>query len=377
MSVLETTPLDPLHRELGARMVDFAGWSMPVQYTSIVDEHHAVRKRAGLFDLCHMGRFEVRGPKAVEAVDAVTTNHVAKMKRGKIRYSLVPNEEGGVRDDILIYRMEDEPGGDQNVLLVVNASNRDKLMAWFGENLVRPGANLYDRSNELAMIAVQGPEAQSIIAPVVDTEWTESLSALGYYEITPARIRCTGEEIEGFVSRTGYTGEDGFELYVPNETAIDLWSAITDLGGDTLIPCGLGARDTLRLEAGMPLYGHELGEDLSPVAANLGFAIKAKKPNGFIGRDAIVDAQQNGTPRVLRGFTVEGRRIAREDMPIFLGDKEVGRTTSGAPSPTLEKPIAMAYVDRDVAEDAELEVGIRKTRAKLTPHAVPFYSRKR
>ncbi len=368
---MKTTVLNDVHRALGARLVEFGGFEMPVQYSSIVDEHNIVRNGAGLFDLCHMGRFLVEGERAIEAVDHVTTNHVAKMKTGQIRYSLVLNETGGVRDDILVYKMPDK------VLLVVNASNRDKLVAWFAEHLVRPGAALHDRSEDIAMIAVQGPKAESILAPVTKTEWVSDLPALGYYKISDASFDIAGRQFEGHVSRTGYTGEDGFELYVPSEKATDLWNALREHAGDALVPCGLGARDTLRLEAGMPLYGHELGEEWNPLEANLQFAIKTKKPNGFIGRDALLAGKEAGLARELRAYRVDSKRVARDGMDVFDGARAVGRVTSGGPSPTLGCNIALAYIDRNVSTDAKLEVQVRKSREPLVAHEFPFYKRER
>lgn len=368
---LKKTCLNPVHRDLGARLVGFGGYEMPVQYRSIVDEHHTVRQRAGLFDLCHMGRFEVRGERAIEALDRVVTNHVAKIQVGQIRYSLVLNDEGGVRDDILIYRMPD------SVLLVVNAGNREKLMGWFAERLVQPGASLHDQSEETAMIAVQGPAAEAILAPHTKTEWVDQLSDLGYYAMTAGTVSVGGTSYVGHISRTGYTGEDGFELYVPSSQACELWHALSEVGGDQLDPCGLGARDTLRLEAGMPLYGHELTEETNPLEAGLKFAIKLKKPSEFIGKGPLVEAKGRGLERELRGFTVDSRRVAREGMPVFHGDDQVGEVTSGAPSPTLGGNIASAYILRSVPSDAPLEVQVRKDRAPLVPHKLPYYQRQK
>lgn len=368
---MKLTVLNDVHRRLGGRLVEFGGFEMPVQYSSIVEEHNTVRTAAGLFDLCHMGRFEVTGEGAVAAVNHVITNNVAAMPVGQIRYALVLNDAGGVRDDVLVYRMKD------SVLLVVNASNRDKLLGWFGDRLPTQDAVFHDRSEEIAMIAVQGPAAEGILAPVTTTTWVEDLPSLGYYRISDCVVNLGGSEFRGHISRTGYTGEDGFELYVTSDRAVELWDAVTAAGGEVLKPCGLGARDTLRLEAGMPLYGHELDEQTSPIEANLGFAVKLKKPDGFIGSDAVRQVKQEGPPRRLRGFTVEGRRVAREGMTVYAGDEAVGTTTSGAPSPTLGRNIAMAYVASNVADDVPLEVDIRGTRVPLAPHSVPFYEREK
>ncbi len=367
---MKKTILNQAHRRHGARLVEFGGFEMPVQYDSIVSEHHQVRNQAGLFDLCHMGRVEIRGERAVEAIDHVITNHAAKLAVGDIRYSLVLNEEGGVRDDILVYRLED------CYWFVVNAGNRDKLIAWFGEKLVQPGAKLEDRSEELAMIAVQGPAAESILAPLSETTWVPELSQLGYYKITAGRVTIGGESWRGWISRTGYTGEDGFELYVPSSEVEALWEALLEHSdSDRLKPCGLGARDTLRLEAGMPLYGHELSETINPLEAGLRFAVKLKKPNGFIGADALRQVADQGPERKLRAYSVDGKRVARDGMRVLAGDEAVGVVTSGAPSPTLGKNIAVALVRADLEDNAALEVEIRKHRAALVPHEYPFYKR--
>lgn len=366
---MKKTVLNPVHRDLQARLVEFGGFEMPVQYDSIVEEHHAVRRGAGLFDLCHMGRYEIRGENAVAAVDGLVTCNVAKQKDGQIRYALVPNESGGVMDDILVYRLPDR------VLLVVNAGNRDKLLPYFTDRIAAAGATFEDRSEQLAMIAVQGPKADGLLAPLVATTWVPDLASLGYYKISDVVVEAAGKSFSGWVSRTGYTGENGFELYVDADQGIDLWEALRSACGDELLPCGLGARDTLRLEAGMPLYGHELGEDINPYEAGLGFAVKLKKPNGFVGVEKLRAVKESGPQRVLRGFSVEGRRVARQGMTVLLGDEAVGEVTSGAPSPTLEKNIALAFVRADVPEDAALEVDVRGKRASIKPHTVPFYER--
>ncbi|MCI0651880.1 MAG: glycine cleavage system aminomethyltransferase GcvT [Planctomycetes bacterium] len=368
---MKKTVLNSVHRDLGARLVEFGGFEMPVQYASIVEEHLAVRRGAGLFDLCHMGRFEIRGRDAVRAVDAIVTNDVARMDSGQIRYALVLNEQGGVRDDVLVYRMPD------SVLLVVNAGNREKLLPWFREHLRAHAVEFRDRSEEIAMIAVQGPGAEDLLAPLVTTSWVPALRKLGYYRMSDAKVGVGGKVYDGWVSRTGYTGEDGFELYVPSAEACTLWSALEEHAGQKLRPCGLGARDTLRLEAAMPLYGHELDETANPLEAGLEFGIKLEKPNGFIGCEALRRSKEAGLQRKLAGFRVDGKRVARQGMPVFAGGKEVGIVTSGAPSPTLGANIALAYVERGLSESAALEVDVRGTRAALAWTPLPFYSRKR
>ncbi|MEE8142080.1 MAG: glycine cleavage system aminomethyltransferase GcvT [Planctomycetota bacterium] len=368
---MKRTVLYPVHRDLKARLVEFGGFEMPVQYHSIVQEHRAVRERAGLFDLSHMGRFEVRGSEAVAGVDHLVTHHVARMETGQVRYALVLNEEGGVLDDVLVYRLVD------SLLLVVNASNRDKLLPWFQEHLQEYDAHLEDRSEELAMVAIQGPDAVDMLAPHLRPASVKNLRDLGYYRISEAGMELAGCEFEGWVSRTGYTGEDGFEIYLPSERAIPFWHTLKEVFGEQLMPCGLGARDTLRLEAGMPLYGHELGEDINPLEAGLQFAIRFKKPDGFIGIEALLGVRERGVTRQLRGFVVEGKRVARSGMPIFHGSEPAGEITSGAPSPTLGCNIAMALVPAELPEQTPLEVQIRRIRAPLRPHPLPFYRRER
>jgi len=365
------TVLNPVHRDLGARLVEFGGYEMPVWYSSLTEEHHAVRRGAGLFDLCHMGRLEVVGPRAVEAVDSVITNHVAAMRPGQIRYALVCNERGGVRDDILAYRLPDR------VWLVVNAGNREKLLGWFAERLVRDGAELRDRSEEIAMIAVQGPRAADLLAAHVRTTWVRDISSLGYYKISDLVLSIGGHVHSGWISRTGYTGEDGFELYVPAEVAAEVWMSIQRAFGEGVQPCGLGCRDTLRLEAGMPLYGHELDEETDPIGAGLSFGVKLDKPGGFIGRDALARIAAEGPRRTLRGFVVEGKRPARQGCAVLADGRPVGVVTSGSPSPTLESCIACAYVESAVPASTPLEVDIRGNLAALRPVPLPFYSRER
>ena len=368
LNALRTTVLNPVHRDLQAKLVEFGGFEMPVQYSSIVEEHNTVRNSAGLFDLCHMGRFEIRGAGAVEAIDALVTCNTAKMPTGRIRYALVPNENGGVRDDILVYKFPD------SVFLVVNAGNRDKLLEHFETHLSKD-VEFHDRSEELAMIAVQGPAAHDILAPVTSTTWIPTFDDLGYYKITAGHIDLGGERYDGWISRTGYTGENGFEIYVDSHRAADLWNGLTELAGDRMQPCGLGSRDTLRMEAGMPLYGHELGEEINPYEVGLGSSVKLKKATPYLGLEALRKIKEEGASRRLIGFVVDGKRVARDGMALFCGDREVGVTTSGAPSPTLGKNIVMGLVAADVADDAAIEVDIRGRRMPLLRHELPFYKR--
>ena len=359
---LSRTPLADWHESNGGRLVDFAGWSMPVQYGSIVDEHVATRDSIGLFDVSHMGRVRVEGPAAESWLDSLLTRRAVGTPIGRVRYSLVGSESGGILDDILFTRVDEE-----RFDLVVNASNRQKLLEWFA-NHKADGATLTDRTAETAMIAVQGPKAVQSVARLSEGDVAE----IRYYragETTTAGIRCA-------ISRTGYTGEDGFELTCDAENAVALWEALVHAGGEA---CGLAARDTLRLEAGMPLYGHELSEEIDPISAGLDFAVdfnaKDGSPRSFVGREAMLSSalDENKPSRV--GLLVEGRRPPRDGYAVLRDGENCGYVTSGTHSPTLGRPIAMAYVNGDSTPGLELEVEIRGARAKATVAELPLYRR--
>lgn len=357
------TPIAAWHEANGGRLVDFAGWSMPVQYGSIVAEHLATRSSVGLFDVSHMGRLLVEGPKAEAWLDSLLTRRVTGLRPGQIRYSLVCKESGGVLDDVLVGRR-----GPERFDLVVNASNRAKLLDWFAEHAA-PGAELTDHTTDTAMIAVQGPKAVDLVAGLTDAD----VASLRYYTATDAAV--AGAPCR--VSRTGYTGEDGFELICPAGEAAALWEKLIAAGA---LPCGLAARDTLRLEAGMPLYGHELTEVLNPVHAGLGFAVTLDASDGsprqFIGREALVLAADDGALAKRVGLLVEGKRPPREEYRVMVDGRPCGVVTSGTHSPTLGRPIAMAYVEPELAADGTpLAVDIRgvETPALVTP--LPFYKR--
>jgi aminomethyltransferase len=366
------TPLTTWHVENGARMVDFAGWSMPIQYTSIVEEHRATRQAVGIFDISHMARFRFDGAGAAAFLDRMLTRRVQDLAPGKIRYSLVTNEFGGILDDVLVYQLE-TPSGRLYHMLVVNAGNRAKISGWLRQHLdaqVAEGADIQfmDRTEETAMIAVQGPLASKICAPLVKAD----VGTLNYYGA------CVSEQFGRpcTVSRTGYTGEDGFELIVRSEDALDVWKNLLRAGRDEGVRAvGLGARDTLRLEAAMPLYGHELTEAIDPYQAGLKFAVNLKGRD-FVGREALVRLKGRAGAPVRVGLEVEGRRVAREQSPVVIDERTVGEVTSGTFSPTLEKPIAMAYVEPDFAV-VGTEVGVlirgRGHAARVVP--LPFYTR--
>lgn len=354
------TALYDWHASHGGRLVDFAGWDMPVQYSSIVEEHTAVRTGCGLFDVSHMGRLSLTGPDALALVDHVFTNSAATMREGQVRYGLVCNPAGGVLDDILVYRWPDGWG------LVVNASNRDRILHWLTDHAAGRDVALRDHTRDTAMIAVQGPQAFARFAGLTE----DDPAALKYYHALKTRYRgrpCV-------VSRTGYTGEDGLEIVTDADQAGAVWDELVARGGR---PCGLGARDTLRLEAGMPLYGHELGEDIDPLQAGLAWAVKLDKGD-FIGREALLRRRGDPTLRRRVGLELEGRRIAREGAGVTQSGREVGRVTSGTFSPTLQRVLAMAYVDPPaIPPGTSLEVDIRGQPAAARVVGLPFYRRPR
>jgi glycine cleavage system T protein (aminomethyltransferase) len=360
-SMLQTA-LHDWHAACGARMVDFAGWGMPVQYTSIVEEHHAVRRAAGLFDIAHMGRLTFTGPDACGLLDHLLTNDVTKLDVGQIRYSLVCNEQAGILDDVLVYRFAG------HYLLVVNASNREKIVAWIERHHGGFNAHVADMTREQFMLALQGPKSIEILNPLADAD----VSALKYYHGTEATV-CG---VAATVSRTGYTGEDGFEVIVSAGHAVAVWEAVFKAGqAHGLLPAGLGCRDTLRLEAGMPLYGHEMDENVDPLTAGLGFGVKLQAGD-FIGRDALLAKKAAPAVRKRVGLELEGKRIAREGAELFVGAQRVGEVTSGTFSPTLERSIAMGYLPPEFsAPGTAVKVDVRGNRTSARVVPLPFYRR--
>jgi aminomethyltransferase len=352
------TPLYDWHVAHGARMVDFAGWDMPVQYTGIVDEHQAVRTAAGLFDISHMGRLSFGGPDSLALIQLVYTNNAATMKDGQARYGLVCNEQGGIRDDVLVYRW---PYG---YAMVVNASNREKIVAWLAQHKGSRNVEVTDQTFDTCMIAVQGPKAVAMCVGLTEAD----PSKLAYYFATPTRYRDKG----CVVSRTGYTGEDGLELMVSKAQGVQLWEDLLARGAK---PCGLGARDTLRLEAAMPLYGHELSEEIDPFQAGVGWAVKMDKGE-FIGREALLRRRQDKSLRRRVGLELQGKRIAREGASVTAAGKEIGRVTSGTRTPTLNKALAMAYVEPEcTAVGTAVEVDVRGNSEPARVVPMPFYKR--
>ena len=368
------TPLADRHRALGARSIDFAGWEMPVQYRGILEEHRAVRERAGIFDLSHMGELWVEGPEAAAALATALVSDPTALVPGRAQYSMLATPEGGVIDDLIVYRLPDGGAGPR-YLVVANAANTDVDRAELVERIAGFDATLVDRSLETALIAVQGPRAVGIVQPLAQTPDDTTLEGLRYYAIVEGMV--AGER--GLVARTGYTGEDGFELFVPAEAAGKVWDALMAGGEEAgLQAAGLGARDTLRLEAGMPLYGNELDRDTNPYEAGLGRVVKLEKAGDFVGRAALTEVSRDGPARKLIGLTVVGRGIARHGHPIVAADDRapIGAVTSGTMSPTLGVPIAMGYVPTDAAEPGTmLAVDIREAPVPAEVVALPFYRR--
>ena len=367
------SPLHSAHLAAGATFTDFAGWQMPVRYSSDLAEHHAVRTAAGLFDLSHMAEIVVIGPEASDALDYALAGKISAVAIGQAKYSLLLAREGGIVDDLVVYRT-----GEDRFLVVANASNRAVVAEELLERCSPFDCEVYDESDDLALIAIQGPKAYEILSQVPGVD-VDGLEELRYYWSTPGTfvpsLAHTAQH-ELLVARTGYTGEDGFELYVAPDAAPLLWDALMETGGGSgLVPAGLASRDTLRLEAGMPLYGHELGLDTFPVQAGLGRVVNLKKDGDFVGRTAVEAGPPDGA-QVLVGLAAEGKRAGRAEYQVFSADTPVGVITSGALSPTLGYPIAMAYVDAAFADTGTpLFIDVRGSRIPASVVALPFYKR--
>ncbi len=360
------SPLHQIHVDAGASFTDFAGWLMPVRYTSDLAEHHAVRTAAGIFDISHMAEIEVRGDQAGAFLDYALAGKLSAIADGQAKYSLLLDAGGGVVDDVVVYRHSDE-----RFMVVANASNRDAVMAALSDRAGGFAVDLDDLSDHVSLIAVQGPTSHAIL------DATEGLDIPGFADLKYYwHLDGTFRGIPLHVGRTGYTGEDGYELYIRASSADELWRALVSAGEPHgLVPAGLASRDTLRLEAGMPLYGHELGLDTYPAQAGLGRVVALTKEGDFVGRAAI-DAGAPDGARVLVGLASEGKRAGRAGYAVFNDDTEVGIVTSGALSPTLGYPIAMAYVDATSSEPGTtLEIDVRGSRVPATVVALPFYRR--
>jgi aminomethyltransferase len=358
--MLKRTPLYEQHVAAGARMVEFGGWEMPVQYSGIIDEHHAVRQGAGLFDISHMGRFMVRGPQAEAFLQHVVTSDVAAIPLGQSNYGLLCAEDGGIVDDVFIYHVLDE------YLVVVNASNRDKDWAWLQRHAAGFDVELEDRSERWAMLAVQGPAAEELLAGAEDSTMDE----IGYLPFHGVAMTTLFGET-ALIARTGYTGEDGFELFFAAERAPLVWERLLALG---IKPCGLGARDSLRFEPCLALYGHEISATINPYEARLGWVVKLDKGE-FVGRAALAAIKAAGPQRRLAGFELVGKGIARGDYPIHsLASEPVGHVTTGMPSPTLGRPLGIGLVPTALsAEGSEFDVMIRERPVRARVVKMPFY----
>lgn len=357
------TSLYEAHLASAGKMIDFSGFDMPVRYTSLNEEHHRVRSQAGLFDASHMGEFMVKGEEATAMLQYLLVNNIEKMVDGRVIYSPMCNERGGVIDDLLVYRM-----GEEEYMLVVNASNTKK--DWDHVTKVKEGfskVDLQDRTRETSLMAIQGPESQGILQELTDLP----LDSIRYYHFKEGVIN--GQDV--ILSRTGYTGEDGFEIYVKNQGALDIWNQLLEVGRGKVAPAGLGSRDTLRLEAAYPLYGNEFDDETSPLKAGLSWTIDLSKE--FIGQKALKKEKDEGIAKKLVGLALLERGVPRSHYRVFVGDEALGEVTSGTFSPTLEKGIAMAYLPSSYQkEDGDLYVEIRKKkmRAELAP--LPFVERR-
>ncbi len=361
MEALRRTPLFALHRRLGAKMTAFGGFEMPLSYAGILEEHRAVRSHAGIFDLSHMGEFELSGPHAIDLLERAMSNSAARLAVGRAQYTLMCTPEGGTLDDLIVYRLD-----AARLMLCVNAANIAADREWL-LGLGAAGAGLRDISEETALVAVQGPQAAAILRGL-GAEALGAMRRFGVAEHEVAGVRC-------LAARTGYTGEDGFELFAPAAHGERLFAAILEAGAPHgLVPCGLGARDTLRMEAGLPLYGHELDRSTSPLEAGLGAFVKFGRD--FVGAPALAAQQREGLKRRLVGLrTVDGRSIARQGYKVFLDGCEAGAVTSGTFAPSFNRPLAMAYLAAAAGAPAAVEVEIRNRRVAAEVVPLPFYRR--
>jgi aminomethyltransferase len=376
---LRRTALYDLHRDLGARLIEFGGWEMPVQYRGILEEHRAVRTSAGMFDLSHMGELWISGPGAADGLAYALVSDPARLAVGRAHYSMICTSDGGIIDDLIVYRVAPE-----RFLVVPNAGNAEAVAREMTQRLGEFDAAVDDASLRTSLLAIQGPRAADILAPLTDVD----LEPLKYYAIVEGHAA----GVPAWVARTGYTGEDGFELFVAWEDARHAWESLLSAGaGSGLVPAGLGARDTLRLEAGMPLYGNELGRDTNPYEAGLGRVVKLDKSADFVGRAPLEAVARSGPARALAGLVMRDRGIARHGYPVYApkagtpagaasggarGEAPIGSVTSGTASPTLGVPIAMAYLPPETSEPGTMvAVGIRDARAAAEVVPLPFYKR--
>ena len=356
---LKQTPLNAVEKELGGKMVDFGGWELPVQYSGILEEHEAVRTKVGVFDVSHMGEITVKGHQALELLQRATCNDVAKLDTGRIHYNGLLYPNGGFVDDILIYQ-----NNPNDFFVVVNASNTDKDFEWLRQSAAGLDVDVQNVSADYAQLAIQGPQAERLLQALTDV----NLADIKYYRFNTGTV----DSAPAIISRTGYTGEDGFEIYISPEEAPRILRKIVEAGAK---PCGLGARDTLRLEARMALYGNDIDDTTTPIQADLGWIVKLEKGD-FAGRDVIAREKSEGPPRKLVGFEMIDRGIARHGYPVVQGSEEIGVVTSGTHSPTLKKAIGLAYLPLDKsAQGSEFSVLIRGKEARARVIPTPFYKR--
>jgi len=363
---LKQTPLFDSYKNYGGKTIDFGGWALPVQFSSIKEEHEAVRTKAGLFDVSHMGEITVRGEDSLAYLQKLLTNDVSKLQDGQAQYNAMCYEDGGTVDDLLVYKI-----ALNEYLLVVNASNIEKDFDWM-KNSVIGSTSVHNVSDSYGQLALQGPIAETILQRLTN----ENLAEIGFFKFkTNVKIG----DYETLVSRTGYTGEDGFEIYTKPSETVALWDLILKEGKDDgVLPCGLGARDTLRFEACLALYGQELSKDISPLEAGIGFAVKLKKEEEFIGQKALVEQKEAGIPRKLTGLEMIDKGIPRHGYAIYKDDQQIGEVTTGTQSPTLKKNIGLGLIDRKFSElGTEVEVEIRGKRLKAVTVATPFYKRQK
>lgn len=357
------TPLYDAHVKAGGRIVPFAGYLLPVQYEGVIAEHMAVREKAGLFDVSHMGEITLKGKGALASLNHLLSNDYTKMPLGKVRYGILCNEEGGVKDDLLVYKF-----GEEDYFIVVNASNRHKDYAWMKDHILED-TEIKDISDEIAQVALQGPLSKDIMKKVMKEEDIPEKYYTAKRDVDISGMNC-------IISYTGYTGEAGYEIYTANENAQKLWDLLLKEGEEFgLRPCGLGARDTLRLEASMPLYGHEMDEDISPLETGLDYGVKMNKED-FIGKKAI---EEKGEPKICRvGLRIVDKGVLREHQDIYVGEDKIGHTTSGTYSPLFKTSIAMALIDKkyaDIGTIVEVDVRGRRLKAEVVP--MPFYKREK
>lgn len=361
MTELKRTPLFEVYKDFGAKTIDFGGWDLPVQFSSIKEEHEAVRTKAGLFDVSHMGEIEVKGKDSLAYLQKMMTNDVSKLKDGGAQYTAMCYENGGTVDDLLVYKKADE-----DYLLVVNASNIEKDYDWLASKVTEE-VTVTNVSETFAQLAIQGPLAEEALQKLTSTD----LSEIKFFKFKE-NVEING--IPALVSRTGYTGEDGFEIYCASEKAVELWNEI--LKDENVVPCGLGARDTLRFEANLALYGQELSKDITPLEAGIGFAVKVNKEEDFFGKEVLKDQKENGVPRKLVGIEMIDKGIPRHGYEVFVGEAQVGEVTTGTQSPTLKKNIGLALLNKEFTElETEVEVQVRKKRLKAKVVKTPFYQR--